>query len=820
MIKIMFKPFFKKYWGLFVSMVFVSALSIAMLCAFGSNISNLQKTCNTYLKEYQNVDAMVKTSFVKREDLNDIEDVEGVDHVDFRLTIDARLKREDGRVLTARVFSMNEKENNIFKPYVVSSIDRKENFVNVSVLKRFADNNNIKLGDIIEVGYFKIYIKLHVNEIVETPEGIQARANDYVWSDSTDFGYIYVSEFQLDKAIEELSIKIDEQIKNDEAYKAYYEEAVKLTGMDIPDLADRYLIGNDYCSKYTNQLMINAEDGYSEEQVKKNVEAYLLGKEVKVKQASTSHELFYVLYLENCVKQLRVASIFLPAFFYSVTMIIIGLFMNQIIKSMTKEIGVMMSVGVGFKDIRSIFLFFTLLMTLGSSLIGVGVGYGLSSMLAVTMRKVYSIPTIPGYLNVIISASACIFLLAFAEVATLISCRSILRITPKDATISNEAKRKPLPKALLNFIEKAPMNLKLSINSIAQNYRRFFVSVFSIFASMVIILLSLFFGVSKKELISQSVERRINFDAQIYYQEVISDEEFADLKKQAFVNNNRIENCGYTYLEVEKNGNKMFIECLAYDENTKYDLVQIPDSRGTKSQPLTSNGIIVPTTLAKELKIKKGDMVNINGKEVEIAGISKQYFHPIAYLSINELSRITDQYVSSVILDVKDNNALLNYLDGKTTGSLTVFTSNLSNDVTFIFNSIDVFIYIMIIFSLMMSFIILSIMGQNTLMEQKRPLTVLRAVGFTVKNISDIWTVQSASHLFLALLFAIPGASLVSVILFKLCSSTSQVYPFIFSIKSTIFCILFILLVIIATHLLSMFSIKKWNIADNTRCRE
>lgn len=34
------------------------------------------------------------------------------------------------------------------------------------------------------------------------------------------------------------------------------------------------------------------------------------------------------------------------------------------------------------------------------------------------------------------------------------------------------------------------------------------------------------------------------------------------------------------------------------------------------------------------------------------------------------------------------------------------------------------------------------------------------------------------------------------------------------------FGILFILLVIITTHLISIFAIRKWNIADNTRCRE
>ena len=818
MIKIMFKPFFKKFWGLFVSMVFVSALSIAMLCAFASNIYNLEKTFKKYLVDYENVDGMVKVGFTNKTDLEGITDVEGVNHIDYRLTLDSRMKNKDGRIITSRIFSFNDRENNVFRPYVLEGIERKENVVNVSVIRKFAENNKIKVGDTIEVGYFNTYIHLFVNEIVETPEGMQARANDYVWSDGTDFGYIYVSEYELDIALEELAQKIDEKVKNDEAFKAYYEKAIQVTGIDIPSFADAAIIGKNYCAQYTNQLLISAKDGYSNEQVLENVNNFLKSKEVNIKQSTPSNQMFYILYLENCIRQLRVASVFLPVFFYSVTMIVIGLFMNQIIKAMTKEIGVMMSIGVGFKDIRSIFIVFTLLMSLAASIIGLVSGFGLNGLLTNTMRRVYSMPTLTNQLNIWFSIAACLFLVVFAELATIISCRGILRITPKDATLSNEAKRKPLPKWLAKFIDKAPMNLKLSINSIAQNFRRFFVSCFSIFASLIIILLSLFFQVSKTELMDQSVNRRLNFDAQIYYTEKIDEEQFNDLKNQSF--SKEIEDCYYTYLQLEKNDNKMYIECLAYDANTTNNLVQIPSKNGHDSQKLTETGIIVPTSISKKLKVQVGDMVTINGKEIKIAGISKEYFHPIAYLSKTEMDRITNQYVSSILLNVTSESELLAYLNDNGTGALTVFTRNLSHDIHSLFNSIDVFIYIMVGFSLMMAFIILSIMGQNSLMEQKRQLTVFRAIGFTIKNISDIWTVQSVSHLVLSSLFAIPVGALSAYILFSLCSSANQMYPFIFSFKSIGFGILFILLVIIATHLISIFVIRKWNIADNTRCRE
>ena len=71
--------------------------------------------------------------------------------------------------------------------------------LNVSVIRKFAYNNNFELGQTIKVGYLDFYLEFYINEIIETPEAIQARANEYVWSDNTDFGYLYINDYILDK---------------------------------------------------------------------------------------------------------------------------------------------------------------------------------------------------------------------------------------------------------------------------------------------------------------------------------------------------------------------------------------------------------------------------------------------------------------------------------------------------------------------------------------------------------------------------------------------------------------------------------------------
>jgi ABC-type antimicrobial peptide transport system permease subunit len=477
----------------------------------------------------------------------------------------------------------------------------------------------------------------------------------------------------------------------------------------------------------------------------------------------------------------------------------------------------MTSIGVGKWDIISIFIVFTAFMAITAGVLGIGVGYILNDLMTGIMIKVYSLPTLANKFDLAVIAMAIGMLLVFAEMATLLSCIKIFKITPKDAVISNEAKRKKLPKWLSKFIDKAPMNTKLGVNSIAQNPRRFLVATFSIFSAFVLILLSSFFYVAKEDLMAQTVERRMVYDCQVYFSQKVDDEYIRDFRGQDFVSGSEV--CYYTYVKASNGDKEVYLECLAVNTG-RSKLLNIPSESGFGNLSVKNEGLILPKSDADRLGVKEGDKLRIGDAEVVVNDISFQYFHPITYMSKPQMDTITQDYVSSVLVNVTDENAFLDYLANGEQQGLTVFTRSIKKDLQSIFNAINVFIIIMIVFSLGMGFIILAIMSQNALMEQKRQLSVLRAVGFTVKNISDIWTLQSVSQLIISSIFAIPVGVLVSVILFKLCSSPTQTYPFLFDFRVIVFAMIFILSIIVACHLISMVSIKRWNLADETRCRE
>ena len=295
---------------------------------------------------------------------------------------------------------------------------------------------------------------------------------------------------------------------------------------------------------------------------------------------------------------------------------------------------------------------------------------------------------------------------------------------------------------------------------------------------------------------------------------------------QSFVARNEenvplFEECYYTYLQTKTPaGDDFYMECLAIDADAQTDLINIPSNNGRNNIYIEESGIILTRGAAQSLKAQKGDTIKINDVELKVTDISYQYFHPIVYLSKTQMNELGVSYVTSFLLDVSDDQAFLDYLSENRQQCLTVFTKQLAKDLHGIFDSINVFIYIMIAFSLGMSFVILSIMSQNALLEQQRQLTIFRAIGFTVMDISNIWTIQSVAQLISSAIFGIPVGALVTYILLTMCSSATQIYPFILSWPVILMAIGFVLAVIIICHLISMHSIKKWNIANNTRCRE
>ena len=809
MVRLLLRAYIKRFLSIFLSLIFIGSLSAGLFNAFLSAKDHLYNDPIRFFDAYGYVDEYISVPLDERSEFAGLYELDGVASIDMRLSLDAHLKKDDGRVINSRIFTYNDKEDEIMKRYVVDSIPRDEGKYNVAVSGKFATNNHFQLGQSLTLSLYGFTQEVYIHQIVDTVEGIFPSFNPYVWSDDYDFGYLYFFEGDLNSIFASLA----PLILSLPGLRTRIMESTNLDAIDADSLT------HDFASAIANEIIIKNKPGYSEDDVLAQVDRHLEEKGIKPLYSMRGDDTPSRKYMQSVNKQLGVAFLFLPIFFYAIVMVLMGLFISQIIRQTTRNIGIMLANGASRIQIIRILLSFALLITVIAGLLAIPIGYGISTMVAATMVKTYCVPLIGNSLSVPIVFLAAAYLILVGVIATLVASIKIFSITPKDAALNNEAQRKQLPEKVEKNLAKMPFIPQNATNSMLQNKRRFLISAFTISASMLMILLCGSFYLSKTALIEQGCEGRMHYSCQVYLQEEATPSLIESLRQEETVD--RVLDCYYTYAEVSNDrGDSQFLECLAFDPNLNDGMVVIPNENGYGSMALPNEGIFLPKGYANDLSVKPGDNVIINGNSIKVIGVSYQYYHPITYLSKAQLEATGTDYYSSLLITTTHEARLSELLRQKTNGSLIVFTSSLKRDLHRIFDTLDLFLWIMIIFALAIALVILFIMNQNALAEQLHQISLFRALGFKISVISRIFLFQNLAQLILASILAVPLNVLSSNILFSLASSSRQTYPFIFSFPLIGIALAFVIAAIAICHLLSLHKISRLDLAENLRSNE
>lgn len=816
MIRLLLRSYIKRFISIFIALIVIGGVSAGIFNAFLSAKEHLVNDPSRFFNEYGYIDEQISLTLDEREEYMDLYDIEGIASIDMRLSLDVHLQKDDGRIINSRVVTYSNSVSEIMKHYVVSELPRKEGEYNVAISNKFAKNNGFKVGDKINLTFYSFSYSFYINSIVDTVEGVYPMLNQYVWTDDYDFGYIYFLESDLNAVFKVYASILKTSIELNPSLETSFNNLIASTNLSPIDLDN---FDDHFASKIVNEIIIKNAHGYSEDLMKSKIDEYFQNKGIEPLNIIKGNETASRRYMESVNRQLGIPFIFLPVFFYVVVTILVALFIGQIIRQTTRNIGIMLSNGVSRKEIIYVLLAFSLLIAFIAILISIPIGYGVSSLIAHSMIKTYYIPLIGSSLSIPVIIISSVSLLLLAVLATLLASISIFRITPKDASINNEANRKSLPLKIEKRIQKMPFTAQNATNSMLQNKRRFFISAFSICASLTMILICGFFQVSKTELINQGCIRRMNYDCQVYLNNNDDEDLVNYIKNEECVS--KFLDCYYSYLEVKtNNGQSHYLECLAFNPNENDGMVNIPDIKGTNYISLQEEGIIIPKSYAKEMNVNQGDNIYINDVEVKVTGISNQYFHPMTYLSKTQFDALSVSYVSSLLINTNDEVKLSQILNNKTSQSLLVFTPSLRNYLHRVFDTLDVFLIIMSIFSLLITLVILFVMNKNALIEQIYQLSLYRAIGFKLSTISNIFIFQHLIQFIIATIIAIPLSILSSNILFNLASSERQTYPFIFSFPIVLLALVFVILVIAICHIFAMYRIKKLDIANNLRSSE
>ena len=123
-------------------------------------------------------------------------------------------------------------------------------------------------------------------------------------------------------------------------------------------------------------------------------------------------------------------------------------------------------------------------------------------------------------------------------------------------------------------------------------------------------------------------------------------------------------------------------------------------------------------------------------------------------------------------------------------------------------------------FAVLIGLVIVVNTGNTNLLEQKRQLSVLRALGFQQSQISRSWYVQSLLYFLFSLALGLPGGIVVAKMALFRMSVASRTYPFVHEAWVYALTAGLVLAYITFSHFMTVWSMKKWNIVENVKDKE
>jgi putative ABC transport system permease protein len=199
-----------------------------------------------------------------------------------------------------------------------------------------------------------------------------------------------------------------------------------------------------------------------------------------------------------------------------------------------------------------------------------------------------------------------------------------------------------------------------------------------------------------------------------------------------------IENVGYIDIEriVVNNTNTNLV--IPNSDDELEGLIKLRNKSGKLK--LSDDGVIVTSKLAKIYKLKVNDTIKLKTTgnmryEVKVTGITDNYISNYIYMSKNEyqskigLHKINAAYIK---LDSKDSEEeVINNLLEKNKNILSILSiKNTVASVQNMFTSLDRVVLIVVIFSFLLTVVVLYSLAHIVISEREREIATLKVLGF------------------------------------------------------------------------------------------
>jgi putative ABC transport system permease protein len=669
---------------IFISIALIASMGMITLIALLSSYQTLVVSLEDFRLAYGFPDITVYTTLLTEDTglIETIKELEGVESVETRMVVDMQLTRSDGRGLTGRM--MSYKAEDAFNTLNVIESGVQEQGIPLSVDQYFAGLNEMQLGDTLNITIDGVEHQAYVAQIVSAFESTSVTRNDFTYFDTMDFGYVYLLNDELQSLLDS----------------------------PVP---------------VTNQLFVSIQDGFSDQEVLDEINDL---EAPEIQDAFTYADSPQKSVLDSSVIPLKTLSFAIPPLLYLITLLITYLFIYQVIQEQRHEIGVLQALGFSPGQIRGLYFAFSLAISLISALIGIPAGFFLTRFVSDTYKVCYGIPELHYVYDVRVMLLALLVTTLIGLLGTHISAKSILKISPAEAMREKSAQEASAPGAR-KLVASLNSVAKVAISSSLRNKRRVFISLLSVILTSLMILVSLSYSFSVRDILAHTFNDRYQYDAQIFFTEPDNQENlsarldgYSEISKTQAVG---MKSSTISYGDHEE-------DALICGQQEKDSMIRVFDTnREVLSIP--EDGMILEDRVASNLGVSPGDKVLINGNEITVSAISKENINYTQYCSLKTFEKLFGETsINSLIVKMTnpdDEIAFYNGVSGAAYFDYLSFNSIQEQSVRSTFSTTNAGVYTIIICAFIVGSLIIYNMSLINIKERLRDYAVMRVLGIS-----------------------------------------------------------------------------------------
>ena len=569
-----------------------------------------------------------------------------------------------------------------------------------------------------------------------------------------DFAYYDVIETYLDEFSNKKDsiIELFTGIRNIEnGYLEYYKNS-KLINEKEAELNNAYAAYENGIKKYNsgmNEYNSNLKlynDGIEEfeKSKKKAKEEIDLAKE-KIKKIEYATWFIqtrednneYITYLSSYNSIEKLSNLF-PVIFFLVSIMISLLTMARMAIENRSEIGTLKALGFSNKEVRLKFVIYSLLATLVGGIFGAIVGYTMIPDIIIGVFKIiHNIPVTVYSRNIMPIITGILLSILCIVGSTILTINNLVR---EKTTVLLRPIAPPIGKKIL--LEKIPFlwdklkySNKLTIRNIFRYKRRILMSIFGI-ASCTTVLLA---GYGIKDSIAYVVDKQYNEinhnDALIALDGKLSADELDEL-----TGNEQLDFNVYAKIDQVEVENKRLSFIIPDNNNEFKKALTLIDVKTKEEIDLKEDSVVVTSKLAKYFNKKVGDTITILESnnltyEFKISNICENYIGDYIYATKDTyIKHIGDYKINTQYLKFKDlnqeNEIMTNIKNNNTHILSTVSISTAKQQAETLFKSLNIIVYVLVIFSGALSFVVFYSLAYINLSERQREIATLKVLGF------------------------------------------------------------------------------------------